>query len=150
MQLKPENYRKEFCHQLKVLLSRYRNEFFLTNDFDKNTYFQTLRYIHFSCEVNVNDKCNSCDNDIIDEYAFERNPLADKDTCLCQVLHGVHLAAAELFYPPAAFLCLRWRPHETAKPNGPLTPSRSTRTGAPSSWSSSQLLIIRGWRPPTR
>jgi len=86
MQLKPENYRKEFCHQLKVLLSRYRNEFFLTNDFDKNKYFQTLRYIHFSCEVNVNDKCNSCKNDIIDEYAFERNPLADKDTCFCQTI----------------------------------------------------------------
>ena len=45
LQLKSENYRTLFCHQLNVLLSRYRNNFFVANDFDKNNYFQTLRNI---------------------------------------------------------------------------------------------------------
>ena len=49
-----------------------------------NKYFQLLRNIHFSCEANVHDKCNLCKNDIIDEYAFKRNSLADEDTCCYQ------------------------------------------------------------------
>ena len=83
MQLKPENYRN-CLHQLNVLLSRYRNDFFVVNNFDKNKHFQSLRNIHFSYDVNVHDKCNFCKSDIIDEYAFERNPLIDEDTCFYQ------------------------------------------------------------------
>ena len=65
-ELKSENYQKEFCLQFDILLSRYRKHFFVTNDFDKNNYFQTLRNIHFSCENNVHDKCNMCDDEIIE------------------------------------------------------------------------------------
>ena len=83
MQLKPENYRN-CLHQLNVLLSRYRNDFFVVNNFDKNKNFQSLRNIHFSCDVNVHDKCNFCKSDIIDEYTFERNPLIDEDICCYQ------------------------------------------------------------------
>ena len=39
MQLKLEDYRKGFCHELNVLLSKYRDNFFFTNDFDKHKYF---------------------------------------------------------------------------------------------------------------
>ena len=84
IQLKPENYRREFCHQLNVFLFRYQNDFFVTNDFDKNKYFQSLRNSHLSCDVNVHDKCNFCKDDIKNEYAFERNSLTDEDTCCCQ------------------------------------------------------------------
>ena len=84
LQLKSENYRTLFCHQLNVLLSRYRNNFFVANDFDKNNYYQSLWNIHFSCEANVHDKYNFCKNNTIDAYTFEKNPLLDEDTCCCQ------------------------------------------------------------------
>ena len=64
--LKPENCRKEFFFQLNILLSRYWNPFFVTNRFDKNKYFHTLWNIHFSCENNVHDKCDMCNNHIIE------------------------------------------------------------------------------------
>ena len=85
MVLKPETYKKEFCHQLNVPLSRYRI-FFVTNDFDMNKYFQLPQNIHFACEANVHGECNLCKNEIIDEYTFKRNPLVDEDTCCCQII----------------------------------------------------------------
>ena len=74
MKTKPENYRKEFIYQWKVLLSRYRIRFHqsLVAKEKYGKFFQSLRYIQYTCRDKgiINEKCDLCYK-TVGNYTFE-------------------------------------------------------------------------------
>ena len=86
LKTKPENYRKEFIYQWKVLLSRYRMRLF---EFLKGgkyvNFFQTLRYIQYTCRDNstIIKLCGLCREKKVGSYTFECHIKNDK-YCFCQ------------------------------------------------------------------
>ena len=84
---KPENYRREFIYQWKVLLSRYRMRLFefLKKDGKHVKFFQTLRYIQYTCRDNstIIELCGLCREKNVGSYTFEYHIKNDK-YCFCQ------------------------------------------------------------------
>ena len=86
MKTKPENYRKEFIYQWKVLLSRYRIRFHqsLVAKEKYGKFFQSLRYIQYTCRDKgiINEKCDLCYK-TVGNYTFECHKKKDI-YCFCQ------------------------------------------------------------------
>jgi len=83
---KPENYRREFIYQWKVLLSRYRKRLFefLKKDGKHVNFFQTLRYIQYTCRDNstIIELCGLCHKKNR-SYTFEYH-IKNDTYCFCQ------------------------------------------------------------------
>ena len=84
---KPENYRREFIYQWKVLLSRYRMRLFefLKKDGKHVKFFQTLRYIQYTCRDNstIIEFCGLC-REKNRSYTFEYH-IKNDNYCFCQI-----------------------------------------------------------------
>merc|ERR1711957_350011 len=83
---KPENYRREFIYQWKVLLSRYRKRLFesLKKEGKHVNFFQTLRYIQYTCRDNstIIELCGLCHKKNR-SYTFEYH-IKNDTYCFCQ------------------------------------------------------------------